>query len=69
MHYWTKLVPKFHQVGEMSSVALRMRTAEGFKYNGPHRHLHQHTENGNLSSAGIKTSIVSLCAVCVILDP
>jgi len=23
VYYWTKLVPKFHQVGEMSSVALR----------------------------------------------
>jgi hypothetical protein len=28
VYYWTKLVPKFHQVGEMSSVALRMRTAD-----------------------------------------
>jgi hypothetical protein len=28
VHYWTKLVPQFHQVGEMNSVALRMRTAE-----------------------------------------
>lgn len=29
MHYWTKLVPLFHQVGEISSMALRMTAETG----------------------------------------